>query len=63
MPAEENKEVVCRFVEEDHDPTAPSVPSGPEGVKRLVGMYRFAFPGTRFEMGEMICERDTVALR
>ena len=55
MSAEENKEVVRRFVEEDHDPTAPSVPSGPEGVKRLVGMYRFAFPGTRFEMGEMIC--------
>ena len=82
MSAEENKEVVRRFVEEvmnggdldaadelvapnhvNHDPTAPGVPPGPEGVKRLIRMYRSAFPDIRFETGEMICEGDTVAHR
>jgi len=47
----------------NHDPTAPAVPPGPEGVKELIGMYRAAFPDIRFETGEMICEGDTVAHR
>jgi predicted ester cyclase len=82
VPAEENKEVVRRFVEEvinggdldaadrliapdhvNHDPTAPEVPPGPRSIKRLIGMYRFAFPDIRFETGEMIGEGDTVAHR
>jgi steroid delta-isomerase-like uncharacterized protein len=82
LSAEENKEVVRRFVEEvmnggdldaaddlvapghvNHDPTAPEVPPGPEGVKELIGMYRSAFPDIRFETGEMISEGDTVAHR
>ena len=82
VSAEENKEVVRRFVEEvmnggdldaadalispdhvNHDPTAPEVPPGPEGVKRLIGMYRSAFPDIRFETGEIIGEGDTVAHR
>ena len=82
MSAEENKEVVRRFVEEvmnggdldaaddlvspvhvNHDPTAPQVPPGPEGVKWLTGMYRSALPDIRFETGEMIGEGETVAHR
>jgi predicted SnoaL-like aldol condensation-catalyzing enzyme len=33
----------------NHDPTAPEVPSGPKGIKQLIGMYRLAFPDIRFE--------------
>ena len=47
----------------NHDPTAPEVWPGPEGVKELIGMYRSAFPDIRFTTGEMICEGDTVAHR
>lgn len=47
----------------NHDPTAPGVPPGPDGVKQLIGMYRSAFPDIRFETGEMIGECDTVAHR
>ena len=39
------------------------MPPGLEGVKRLIGMYRSAFPDIRFETGEMIGEGDTVAHR
>jgi predicted SnoaL-like aldol condensation-catalyzing enzyme len=35
----------------NHDPTAPEVPPGPEGIKQLIGMYRSAFPDIRFETG------------
>jgi len=47
----------------NHDPTAPAVPPGPEGVKELIGMYRAAFPNIRFETGGMICEGETLAQR
>ncbi len=43
--------------------TAPGVPPGPQGVKRLIGKYRSAFPDIRFETKEMIREGDTVAHR
>jgi predicted SnoaL-like aldol condensation-catalyzing enzyme len=45
----------------NHDPTAPEVPPGPEGIKQLIGMYRSAFPDIRFETGEMISDGATVA--
>jgi predicted SnoaL-like aldol condensation-catalyzing enzyme len=47
----------------NHDPTAPEVPPGPGSIKRLIGMYRSAFPDIRLEAGEMIGEGDTVAHR
>ena len=47
----------------NHDPTAPEVLPGPEGIKELIGMYRSAFPDIHFTTGEMICEGDTVAHR
>lgn len=47
----------------NHDPTAPEVPAGPEGIKQLIGMYRDAFPDIRFHVEEMISEGGTVAHR
>jgi steroid delta-isomerase-like uncharacterized protein len=47
----------------NHDPTAPEVPPGPEGIKQLIGMYRSAFPDIRFETEEMISDGATVAHR
>jgi steroid delta-isomerase-like uncharacterized protein len=47
----------------NHDPTAPDVQPGSEGVKQLISMYRSAFPDIHFETEEMICEGDIVAHR
>lgn len=47
----------------NHDPTAPEVGEGPEGVKELVGMYRSAFPDLHFETGEMFATDGRVAHR
>lgn len=47
----------------NHDPTAPEVPPGPEGIKQLIGMYCSGFPDIRFETGEMISDGVTVAHR
>ena len=35
----------------NHDPTAPEVQAGPEGVKELIGVYRSAFPDIHFTTG------------
>jgi predicted ester cyclase len=77
MPAERDKAVVERFVEEvmnagnldaadelidsdhvNHDPTAPEVVRGPEGVKELISMYRAAFPDIRFHTGEIFADGE-----
>jgi steroid delta-isomerase-like uncharacterized protein len=82
MPAEQDRAVVRRFVEEvmdegdleapdelispehvNHDPTAPDVPAGPEGIKQLIGMYRSAFPDIHFHTGEMFAADGRVAHR
>ena len=47
----------------NHDPTAPDVPPGPEGIKQLIGLYRSAFPDIHFHTQGMICEGETVAHR
>ena len=47
----------------NHDPTAPEVPTGPEGIKQLIGMYRSAFPDIHFRTEEMISDGGTVAHR
>ena len=47
----------------NHDPTAPDVPPGSEGVKQLIGMYRAAFPDLRFHTGEMFAVNGRVAHR
>ncbi len=47
----------------NHDPNAPEVDTGPEGIRQLVGMYRNAFPDIRFEIEEMVSEGQRVAHR
>lgn len=42
----------------NHDPTAREVPAGPEGVRRLVELYRAAFPDLHFEHEDVISLGD-----
>jgi len=59
-------EAVEVFIHPDHrnhDPTAPEVPAGPDGVRRLAELYRTAFPDIRFEHENVICVGDKVAHR
>jgi len=59
-------DAVERFVSPDHrnhDPTAPPVPPGPQGVRQLVQQYREAFPDLRFEIDEIFATGDRVAHR
>jgi steroid delta-isomerase-like uncharacterized protein len=48
---------------ENHDPTAPEVPKGPDGVRRLVELYRSAFPDIHFEHEDIVDLGDKVAHR
>ncbi len=45
-----------------HDPNSPEV-RGPEEEKRLISMYRSAFPDLRFTIEDMVAEDDKVAMR
>ena len=45
-----------------HDPNAPEV-RGPEEEKRLIVMYRSAFPDLHFTVEDMVAEGDKVATR
>jgi steroid delta-isomerase-like uncharacterized protein len=59
-------DAVDAFIHPDHrnhDPTAPDVPTGPEGVRRLVELYRTAFPDIHFEHQDLIAVGDKVAHR
>ena len=59
-------DAVERFVapdHENHDPTAPSVPRGPQGVRLLAEQYREAFPDLHFEIEELFASGDRVAHR
>ncbi len=46
-----------------HDPAVPGEVRGPEGVKQYVGMYRGAYPDTRFTVEDQIAEGDEVVTR
>jgi len=46
-----------------HDPSFPRDVYGPEGVKRYVAAYRFAFPDARFAVEDQIAEGDKVVSR
>jgi steroid delta-isomerase-like uncharacterized protein len=48
---------------ENHDPTAPSVPRGPQGVRMLAEQYREAFPDLNIEINELFGAGDRVAHR
>ena len=43
--------------------TLPELPTGPEGAKQIVTMYRNAFPDFRVTVDEQIAEGDTVVTR
>ena len=47
----------------NHDPMNPEVPPGPDGVRRLVTLYREAFPDTQFTVHETIASGDRVVSR
>ena len=43
--------------------TLPELPTGPEGAKQLVTVYRNAFPDVHFTIDEQIAEGDKVVTR
>ena len=47
----------------DHDAYNPYREEGLEGLKKLIQMYRAAFPDTRFTIEEQVAEGDLVATR
>ena len=56
-----NLDAADEFIDPDHvnhDPTAPEVGRGPEGVKELISMYREAFPDIRFHTGEIFADGE-----
>jgi steroid delta-isomerase-like uncharacterized protein len=47
----------------NHTPASPDQPTGPEGVKGVVAMFRSAIPDLRIVVEDMIAEGDKVAVR
>ena len=47
----------------NHTPATPDLPTGPEGVKGVVTMFRSAMPDLRVVIEDMIAESDKVATR
>jgi predicted SnoaL-like aldol condensation-catalyzing enzyme len=46
----------------NHDPATPDFGTGPEGVKRLVTLFRNAFPDLHFKIDHMIDADDFVTV-
>jgi steroid delta-isomerase-like uncharacterized protein len=47
----------------NHTPASPDQPTGPEGVKGVVTMFRSAMPDLRVVIEDMIAEGEKVAVR
>lgn len=47
----------------DHDPYNPHTGEGREGLKKLIAMYREAFPDVSFDVEDQIAEGDMVVTR
>ena len=47
----------------NHSPGIPDQPTGPEGVKAVVSMFRSGMPDLRVTIDDMIAEGDRVATR
>ncbi len=62
-----NLAVMDELVATDFDghplPSDPNFGSGPEGQKRLVGLYRGAFPDMRMTIDDMVADGDRVVVR
>ncbi len=61
-----NLEVADEIVASDHvnhDPTLPGVPTGPEGQKQVVNLYRGAFTNAHISVEDQVAEGDKVVTR
>jgi steroid delta-isomerase-like uncharacterized protein len=62
-----NLAVLNEIIAKDHVGSGPGAlpesPTGPDGTKQLVTMYRNAFPDVRFTVDEQIAEGDNVVTR
>ena len=62
-----NLAVLNEIIAKDHvgngPGSLPESPTGPDGTKQLVTMYRNAFPDVRFTVDEQIAEGDNVVTR
>ena len=62
-----NLAVLNEIIANDHvnsgPGTLPGLPTGPEGAKQFVMIYRNAFPDTHFTTDEQIAEGDKVVTR
>jgi len=62
-----NLAVLNEIIARDHTNTGPGtlpgLPTGPEGTKQLVTVYRNAFPDVHFTIDEQIVEGDKVVTR
>ena len=61
-----NLDVAEEIIAQDHalhDPNLPDLPSGPEGDKQIVNLYRSAFPDTRITVEGQMAEGGMVATR
>ncbi len=47
----------------NHSPGTPDQPTGPEGVKAVLSMFRSGIPDLRLVIDDMIAEGDKVAVR
>jgi steroid delta-isomerase-like uncharacterized protein len=47
----------------NHSPGFPNQPTGPEGVKAIIGMFRSGMPDLRVNILDMIAEGDKVVVR
>ena len=47
----------------NHSPATPDLPTGPEGVKAVVSMFRSAMPDLALVIEDTIAESDKVAVR
>ncbi|MDQ4076676.1 MAG: ester cyclase [Chloroflexota bacterium] len=59
-------DAVDRYIAGDyvrHDPGLPTEVHGPEGIERLVPMYRSAFPDIHFTAADILAEGDRVVVR
>ena len=63
---EDNFDLVDEVLAPDylnHTPASPDQPTGPEGVKEVVSMFRIAMPDLKVVIEDMIAEGDKVAVR
>jgi predicted ester cyclase len=61
-----NLEVADEIIAHDHvnhDPTLPDIPTGPEGQKQIVNLYRSAITNAHISVEDQLAEGDRVVTR